>query len=248
MSDSVLNAVVVVLVEPQDTVNIANVIRAMKNMGVSSLRLVRPVEFDPWRIEGVAHDTEDIVDRIRHADTLDEAIADCVRVAGFSARRRAAKREVLDPAAAATDLLAHAAGGPVALLFGREDKGLSNDELDRASVVVTIPTTEHKSLNLSQAVLLALYELHRAAGDATRTIPPPRHDSPPATAEQFERLFAELDKALRAIDFFKTRYPEHVMRSVRSLTYRAIPDAREIELLRATAIEVQRALERARRS
>jgi TrmH family RNA methyltransferase len=246
MPDSILDAIRVVLVEPQDPVNIAGTIRAMKNMGLSALRLVRPCAYDPYRIEGVAHDTEDIVDGMVHCDTLDEAVADCVFVAGYSARRRAAKRPVIDPRAATADLLAAARRGPVALLFGREDKGLSNDELDRAHAVVTIPTTAHKSLNLAQAVLIAAYELHVAAGDATRVLPPPKHDAPPAAAIQFERLFAEVERALTTIDFFKTRYPEHVMRSVRTLAYRAAPDAREIELLRATAIEVQRAMDRAR--
>ena len=92
----------VVLFEPQDPINIAATIRAMKNMGVSSLRLVRPVAYDPYRLIGVAHDTEDIIEAIQHFDSLDDALADCVRVAGFTARRRAAKREIATPEAAAT--------------------------------------------------------------------------------------------------------------------------------------------------
>jgi TrmH family RNA methyltransferase len=246
MAESILGQIRIVLAEPQDPVNIAGTIRAMKNMGLATLRLVRPCEYDPWRIEGVAHDTEDIVDGIVHFDTLDEAVADCIFVAGYSARRRAAKRPVIDPRAATEQLLVEAQRGPVALLFGREDKGLSNEELDRAHAVVTIPTTAHKSLNLAQAVLIAAYELHIAAGDATRVLPPPKHDAPPAAAIQFERLFAEVERALVTIDFLKTRWPEHVLRSVRSMAFRAAPDAREIELLRAMAIEVQRAMDRAR--
>jgi tRNA C32,U32 (ribose-2'-O)-methylase TrmJ len=106
--------------------------------------------------------------------------------------------------------------------------------------VATIPTTDYASLNLSQAVLVAAYELHLAAGDATRTIAPPKHDAPPPTAEQWEQTFADIERALVIIDFFKTRYPEHVLRSVRSLMFRAAPDARELTLLRAMAIEVAR--------
>ncbi|HEX6964482.1 MAG TPA: RNA methyltransferase [Gemmatimonadaceae bacterium] len=241
MTESRLRNVCVVLDEPQDPVNIAAVVRAMKNMGVSALRLVNPVAYDSTRIEGVAHGTRDIVGGIRHFDSLDAALADCVRVAGFTARRRAAKREVLEPRAAAEDLLSYADSGPVAVLFGREDKGLSNSALDRAHIVVTIPTTEHASLNLAQAVVIALYELHRAAPEASRTVAPPRKDAPPATVAQFERLFAAAEQTLVAIDFFKTRYPEHIMRTLRSLAHRAAPDAREIELLRAMAIEAGRA-------
>ncbi|MGH7720255.1 MAG: RNA methyltransferase, partial [Gemmatimonadaceae bacterium] len=180
----------VVLVEPQDPVNIAATVRAMKNMGIHALRLVRPAPYEPSRIEGVAHDTADLVAGIRHFDSLDDAIADCVRVAGFTARRRAAKRAAATPRDAALDLIAHAPAGTVALLFGREDHGLPNAALDRAHLVVTIPTTGHASLNLAQAVLIALYELHLAAPSLSRTLAPPRKDAPPAPAVQFERLFA----------------------------------------------------------
>ena len=246
MSEPVLAEGCVVLLEPRDPVNIAAVVRAMKNMGVHRLRLVDPAPYDANQIRRVAHGTDDIVATIRHCATLDDALADCVRVAGYTARRRAAKRQVVDAATAAADLVRHAALGPVALLFGREDRGLSNDALDRAHIVVTIPTTEHASLNLAQAVLLALYELHKAAPDLTRSLAPPRKDAPPASGTHFERFFDDAERALAAIDFFKTRYPEHVMRTVRSLTYRAGPDAREIELLRAMAIEVIRTIERVR--
>jgi tRNA/rRNA methyltransferase/tRNA (cytidine32/uridine32-2'-O)-methyltransferase len=245
MPETLLDTVCVVLHEPQDPVNIAATVRAMKNMGIQRLRLVRPIYYEANRIEGVAHDTREIVDRIRHFDDLDEALADCVHVAGFTARRRAAKRTIVEPRTAADALLARAADGPVAVLFGREDAGLPNEALDRCHLVVTIPTTAHASLNLAQAVLVALYELHLAAGDASRSLPPPRDDAPPATAAQFERLYADIERALVSIDFFKTRYPEHILRSVRSLAVRAAPDAREIELVRAMAIEVVRALARA---
>ena len=244
---SPLDAVRVVLYEPQDPVNIAATVRAMKNMGVSTLRLVRPVAYDPWRLEGIAHDTGDIVERIEAFDDLPSALAGCVRVAGFTARRREAKREVVRPREAAVELLGFAADGPVAVLFGREDTGLPNDALDQAHVVVTIPTTAHASLNLAQAVLVALYELHLAAGDRTRRILPARKSAPAASHEQFEMYFADAERALSAIDFFKTRNAEHVMRGVRSLAFRARPDQRELSLLRAMAIEVVRFLRRTAR-
>jgi len=216
----------------------------MANMGVAELRLVRPVAYDPNLIEVVAHDTRSIVARIRHADDLDQALADCVDVIGYTARRRAAKRPVLPPRAAAARSIDRADAGPVALLFGREDHGLPNAALDRAHAVATIPTTAHASLNLAQAVMIALYEVHVAAAEATRQLAPPRHDAPAATAEQYELLFTDTERALRAIDFFKTRFAEHVLRSLRSLTFRAAPDAREITLARAIAIEVLRTLDR----
>jgi len=241
---SALDSVCVVLVEPQDPVNIAAVVRAMRNMDVRQLRLVNPVEYDPSRVERVAHDTRDIVAHIKHFDSLDAAIADCVFVTGFTARRRKAKWKLTSPREVASPMLAAAAEGSVAIFFGREDHGLSNESLDRAHAIVTIPTGDHPSLNLAQAVLIALYELHIAA-DASRILAPPRKDAPPASAEQLQRFFADAGESLATIDFFRTRNEELVLRSLRSLTYRAAPDAREIDLMRSLAIEFMRAIERA---
>lgn len=247
MSETLLASVVVLLYQPQDPVNIGATVRAMKNMGVSRLRLVRPVEYEAERLEGIAHGTMDLIERIEHFDSFDDAVADCVRAVGFTARRRAAKLRVIDPKAAAAELLEAAGDGNVALVFGREDSGLPNEILDRVHASVTIPTTEHASLNLAQAVLIGLYELHLAAADATRTLAPPRKDAPPATNAQFEQFFGDTQQALTAIEFFKTRYPEHIMRTLRSLTFRAAPNARELSLIRAMAIEVMNFLERTRR-
>jgi tRNA/rRNA methyltransferase/tRNA (cytidine32/uridine32-2'-O)-methyltransferase len=248
MPESLLENVVVVLYEPLDPVNIAGTVRAMKNMGVATLRLVRPVAYEPVRLEGIAHGTMDLIERIAHHDEFDDAIADCVRAVGFTARRRAAKWRVIDPKQAAGELLELAGDGKVALVFGREDSGLPNEIIDRLHAAVTIPTTDHASLNLAQAVLIGLYELHLGAADATRTLAPPRKAAPPPTAEQLEQYFADAARALEAIEFFKTRHAEHIMRTVRSLTMRAGPDARELSLIRAMAIEVVRYMERTART
>lgn len=247
MPESCLDRIRVVLFETQDLVNVAAVVRAMKNMGVSDLRLVNAVPLDAWRIQGIAHDTGDVLARAREHATLDEAIADCVLVAAFTARHRAARWAVSTPREIVDRLLEAAVDGPVALMFGREDRGLPNEALDRAQVHVTIPTTGYASLNLAQAVMVALYELHLAAGDATRARKPPRKDAPPPEVIELERFHADAEAALRAIDFFKTRYPEHVLRAVRSLVARADPNARELSLMRAMAIEVVKNLERVRR-
>jgi tRNA/rRNA methyltransferase/tRNA (cytidine32/uridine32-2'-O)-methyltransferase len=236
-----------VLHEPQDPVNIAATIRAMKNMGLADLRLVRPVAYDPFRLEGIAHNTRDVIDRIRTFDSFDAAVHDCVRLVGFTARRRAAKWRIIDPRQSAAELLEHATHGPVAMVFGREDSGLPNEILDRVHAAVVIPTSEHSSMNLAQAVLVAAYELHLTAGDATRTLAPPRKDAPPATDTQLEQYYADVQRSLEAIQFFKTRQVEHIMRTVRSLTVRASPDARELSLMRAMAIEVVNYLQRIRK-
>jgi TrmH family RNA methyltransferase len=248
MTSPRLSQTCVVLFEPQNHVNIAATLRAMANMGVDCLRLVRPVPYDPYQIEGIAHGTGRLIEQIRAFETFDDAVADCVYTAGFTARRRAAKWRIVDPKRAAVELLERAEDGPVAMVFGREDNGLPNEVLDRLHVVVTIPTTEHASLNLAQAVLVGLYELHLAAGDATRTLAPPRKATPPPTSAELEQFFTDAQRALTAIDFFKTRNVEHIMRTVRSMTARAAPDSRELSLARSIALEVMNYLARTGRT
>lgn len=244
---SVLHRVAIVLNKPQDPVNIAAVVRVMKNFGFVDLRLVAPVAYDPWRIEGVAHGTRDLVERIRHFDTLDEALADCVFVAAFGAKRRAHRWPVTEPRALAPVMIEKSESGTVALLFGQEDHGLPNAAIDAAQVLVRIPTTEHASLNLAQAVLVAAYELHLEAGDATREVARHKHHAALPKHDEWERALGDIDRALAAIAFYRTRNPEHIMRSVRSLLNRAGPDSRELTLVRAMGIEVLRTLDRVRR-
>jgi TrmH family RNA methyltransferase len=234
-----------VLVEPQDLVNIAGAFRIAKNFGLEQVRLVTPREFDAYRIEGIAHNTADLVaGATRHA-TLEEAISDCVWVVALTARERRAKRTVLRPAAAAEQLTIRAGGGTVAVVAGREDKGLTNAELDRCHALVTIPTSaSYRSLNLQQAVAIMAYECWRARAGEGPGLKGPRRPAGAATADQQERLFADWERALGAIDFFKTRQPEFVMRSLREMLFRADLDGREATLLRAMALEVVRYLER----
>jgi TrmH family RNA methyltransferase len=233
------------LVNPQDIVNIASAVRIAKNFGIEQIRLVNPEVFDPYRIEGIAHNTADLVARVEILGSLEAAIQDCVFTAVLTARERAAKRRVLRPREAAVALLEEASAGPVAVVAGREDSGLTNAELDLCHALVTIPTDPaHSSLNLAQAVAIMAYESWVAAGGEAMPLKPPRNQADPATAGQLETLFADWTRALWAIDFFKTRRPEHVMRSFREMVYRAGLDGREASLLRAMGIEVVRFLER----
>jgi tRNA/rRNA methyltransferase/tRNA (cytidine32/uridine32-2'-O)-methyltransferase len=241
--------ILVVLHEPQDLVNIAHVVRAMKNFGFKDLRLVSPRVYEAYRVEGIAHQTHDVLARVRQFDTLDAALADCVHVVGFTARGRTAKRNLQRPREAAGEIAAAATAGWVALLFGREDKGLSNEALDRCHRIVTIPSSpSYASLNLGHAVVLMLYELALARGDETRPFKPPRRVVESATVEEIERLFADAEQALESIEFFKFRNREHIMRTVREITHRVPLDQREAKLLRAMAIEVVKYRERLARS
>ena len=234
---------VVVLHRPRDLVNIASVIRIMKNFALRDLRLVAPAEYDAFRVEGIAHKTGDVLKRVVVFDALDQALADCHHVVGFTARQRSAKRNAQRPREAAGEVLAVSEATLVALVFGPEDRGLTNDELDRCHRIVTIPTSaDYASLNLAQAVAVMAYELFLARG--TPPLKPPRRAAEPATQEQLERLFADAHQALEAIDFFKTRNPEPVMRTVREILHRTPLDAREVELARAMCIEAAKRVRR----
>jgi TrmH family RNA methyltransferase len=239
---------ILVLVNPQDIVNIASAVRIAKNFGIEQMRLVDPEVFDPYRIEGIAHNTADFVARIEILDSLEAAIADCVFTAVLTGRERAAKRRMLRPHEAAGVLVEEAAAGPVAVVAGREDSGLTNAELDLCHALITISTDPgHSSLNLAQAVAIMAYETWIARGGEGFPVKPPRNQAAPATSAQLEELFTDWSRALEAIDFFKTRVPQHVMRSFRELVFRAEPDGREASLLRAMGIEVVRYLERQRK-
>jgi TrmH family RNA methyltransferase len=133
---------------------------------------------------------------------------------------------------------------PIALVFGREDAGLSNEDLDRCDRVLTIPADPRSSsLNLAQAALLVLYEI-RLAASAAEPLPRPRRTAPPAATADMDALFRSWNEMLEAIDFFKTRHPPAILRTLRAVARRAGLDAREAKLLRAVAIEVRKTVSR----
>ena len=232
------------LYRTQDLINIASVVRAMKNFGLRDLRLVSPEEYTPHRIEGIAHKTGDLLKRVQVIDDLDQALADCVHVVGLTARQRSAKRNVQRPDEAAHELIVLARERMVAVLLGPEDKGLANKELDRCHRTVTIDTNvKHPSLNLAQAFTIMAYEMFKA-GPGPSPFKAPRKLADAASNAQLEELFEDAEQALWAIDFFKTRKPKNIMRTIREIAHRVPIDERETKLLRAMCLEVVRYLDR----
>ena len=242
---AVLDRIVIVLSHPQDVVNVAAIIRAMKNMGLGRLRLVQPDDFDAHRIEGIAHRTDEIVVATRFFDTLEEAVADAVLVVGTTARARTAGRNYDRPRAVMSTVVQRASTGPVAIVFGREDRGLTNEELDLCDHVVIVPTdTGYSSLNLAQAALILMYELFLCAGGGTEDLPRGRRATRSATREELEEMFEALETGLRRIEFFKARKPESVMRTLRTILGQAHLDLRESRLIRAVGFEIGHYLDR----
>jgi tRNA (cytidine32/uridine32-2'-O)-methyltransferase len=238
---------VVVLNETQDIVNIAGAMRAMMNMGLYRLRLVKPALFDAYRIAGIAHGSEPYLERVEFFDTLDDALADVLHSVGTTARWRTAQFVWQHPREAAPELLALPATDekPIALVFGREDSGLTTEQIDRLDRLITVPTNpKHPSLNLAQAVLLVAYELRMAAEGSETALPTSRRTAPPATTAELNALFEDVETSLGLIDFFKKRQPEMIMRTVRVAARNARLNQRQAKLFRAMAIEVRKYVQR----
>jgi TrmH family RNA methyltransferase len=240
-AEAILDRVHVVLDEPQDLVNIAAVIRLMKNMGLSRLRVVNPAEWDAWRITGIAHRTDDLVEATEHFESLDDALADCVLVVGTSARARTAHRNYGYAREWAGRLASAARNGKVALVFGREDRGLSNEALDRCDGVAVIPTFgDYSSLNMAQAAMILAYEISLSARGDLPPLPRGKRMMGPATRDRLETMFHALEGGLDRVEFFRARKAESVMRTFRTLFARAELDQHEAGLVQAFGFEVQK--------
>ena len=245
MRPDILANVVVVLDHPQNLVNIAGAVRAMKNMGLRRLRLVNPAEYDTWRIGGIAHRSDDVTEEAQIFDSLPAALADTLHVVGTTARARTAQRNYVRPRDVGPVVVERAQHGLVALLFGREDRGLGNEALDLCHSVAIIPTDpDYSSLNLAQATLLLAYEVFLASEGDLGPLPRGRRSTRPATVEELENTYAALEQGLQRIDFFKARTPEAIMRTIRTVVSRAEPDLQEAGILRAIGFEIGAYLDR----
>ncbi len=251
MDRRVLNQTSVILVEPQDDINIGTAVRAGRNFGIESVRLVRPAEADPKKILISAPRSEEQIERIERFEELDKALGDCVLTLGMTARQRSASWRVLEPRQAAREVVEASRRGRIGLLFGREDSGLPNEVIDRCHAVVTIPTDpDYSSLNLGQAVTVLGWEIFRAAqnidtsGVALKDVRP-HSEFEAAPMAGLERMFDQAEEALDAIGFFKADTNEHIMRSVRGVFLRADLDSRELAIWHGIFKEVVAYLERA---
>jgi TrmH family RNA methyltransferase len=240
--------VVLVLVETTDAVNVGGVVRAMANTGFLRLRLVSPVDFDPWHVVGIAHYTQHILDASERFETLPSAVADRQLVLGLTGRHHRIERNALAfPTAMARVRDAARRGEAVAIVFGREDWGMSNNMLDACHAITTIPTNPaYPSLNLAQAVLLVLYQLFQAASGLEQAYRPPRRASGAAPSALLEAMFADLERMLDAIELLDNRPRVSVLRALRVALFRAHLSVREASLFRAVFIEVRKYVHRMR--
>ena len=232
----------IVLVGTQHPGNIGSAARALKTMGLSRLALVAPERYPHPEALALAAGADDVLAAASlHAD-LAAAVADCRLVLGCTARSRRVALEEQAPREAAVRLHATAAGGAeVALVFGRERTGLTNEELQLCHGAVHIPANpEYSSLNLAAAVQVLAYELRLAALAALPAAASTTDGDLPASHAQMESFFAQLAETLDAIDFHKGRAPESAMRKLRRLFLRAGLDDREVRILRGILADAQR--------
>lgn len=231
----------IVLVNTSHPGNIGAAARAMKTMGLTDLYLVSPAEFPHPKADEMASGATDVLANARVVQTLDEAIGDCTLVVGASARIRAIPWPLLSPRQMAEKVKQEAEASQTAILFGCEQSGLSNDELQRCNLHIHIPANPaYSSLNLAAAVQVVSYELRIASlndNNESET-----WDYRFATADEMEKFYQHLQTVLIEIDFLKLSAPRKLMTRLRRLFFRARPDVMEMNILRGMLTAVQEAL------
>ena len=233
----------IVLVETSHPGNIGAVARAMKNMSLEELVLVKPKQFPHAEASARASGAEDLLSRARVTDSLSVALQGCGLVLATTSRERDQYFRVTDARAAARRAVEHAAQSPVAILFGSERTGLTNEELRYAHALLAIPANPvYPSLNIAMAVQIVAYEIMCARLEngqrAPRSITSP--SVPLAGPEELDRMYAHLAEVLEQIDFRdRTQSGTHLMKRLRRLLQRAEPDINEVHILRGIFTAVQ---------
>jgi len=228
----------IVLVETSHPGNIGAAARAMKNMCLQQLYLVKPQHYPSEEATSRASGADDLLAEAKVFDSLDEALVGCRLVIGTSARPRTVSWPVLSPREASLKLIDEACFDQVALVFGREKSGLTNSELDRCNYLVHIPTNQaYSSLNLGAAVQVLGYEIYLASlQDKT---PQSEVERDLATADMLQGFHEHLVRALDDVGFTDPNQSEKLLRRLRNLFQRARPDKDEINILRGILSAMQ---------
>jgi len=209
--------------------NIGAAARAMKTMGLHHLYLINPRQFPDAQAEAMAAGAGDLLRDAVVCSSMDEALRGAVFTVAMTARMRDISMEVRTPREAMPLVLRQAASHPVALLFGTEMSGLTNDETGKAQLLVNIPANpDFSSLNLAAAVQVVCYEL----GVAAQSHLPDKPEIVPATYEQVEGFYSHMEKTLLEIGFLTTQNPARLMQRLRRLYARTRLEPEEINILR----------------
>lgn len=240
-----LSNIRIVLVETSHTGNMGSAARAMKTMGLSSLYMVNPLVKPDSQAISLSAGASDVIGNAKIVNTLDEALVGCSLVVGTSARSRALPWPMLEPRECGERSVESAKTTPVALLFGCERIGLTNEDLQKCNYQVCIPANpEYSSLNLAMAVQIIAYEVrvaHLALLEAVKpqveceeTLYPPVDD--------LERFYQHLEKTLSKAGFIRQVHPGQVMSKLRRLFARARPESQELQILRGILTSIEKTI------
>jgi tRNA/rRNA methyltransferase len=230
----VLDNIAIVLHKPHFPENIGAAARVGLNMGIKRLVVVDPYDCDLTRVLKMAtHEAEEVVARMEVVDDLEDALAPYRYIVGTTARTGSHRQTVRNPRVVAEELISISQNNETALLFGPEDRGLSNSELKYCHTLVTIPTAEFSSLNLAQAVMVLAYEVFLASAE------PPEIFTPRlANSKELENMYRHLTDTLAKIHFINRENPEYWMKGVRRFFSRVGLRAREIKIIRGICRQI----------
>jgi tRNA/rRNA methyltransferase len=229
-----LDNIAVVLIQPQIPENIGAAARAMSNMGLSRLVLVRPKNCDLCRVLKTATGTSvDLVEQMEVFDDIREALAPYQVIAGTTARTGSLRPTLSRPRGLARDLVTLSQNNLAAVLFGPEDRGLSNEHLRYCHTIVTIPTASFSSLNLAQAVMVVCYEIFMAGREGSPEVEPRL-----ANSFELEGMYDHLREVLTRIGFLDPQNPEHWLLNIRRFLSRLPLRAREVRIIRGVCRQI----------
>jgi len=252
--------IVIILVEPQHPGNVGATARAMKNMGLSRLTLVNPPAWDPETARWMAPGCDDLLSSIRHVATVEEALQDVTFAVASTARHRKQRQPVMEPAELVRKVYKSEPSQVTGILFGREDFGLATTDVNRCAALLRIPTPEHASLNLAQAVLIvchALFEGGRERGliasgrtlggsrgtNTTAGVSTKSARDDPADLTQVEPAVMELLGLLERVGYLRGTRPDKVVLTARQALQRAQISRRHTEALRGMVKRIGWALD-----
>lgn len=231
MTDQIFNHIRIVLCQTSHPGNIGSTARAMKTMGLSRLYLVRPKHFPDGEAKALAVNAADLLDSAVVTQTLEEALADCQFVIGVSGKQRSLSQQVITVREAAGEVKNIATHQEVALVFGTEMSGLSNEEADRCHMLATIPANpEYTSLNLAQAVQIMCYELRMTI--TTGELHYQEKAAELASQDDLERFYEHMREVLEQIGYINPRAPKKLFERLRRMYGRTRLEKEEVNLLR----------------
>lgn len=229
-----LENIAVVLRGPRFPENIGAAARAMRNMGLSRLIVVEPELLDMERMCKMAtHEARDIIENMQTAPSLEAALGAFTYIVGTTARLGGIRQTLRAPRTMAEELVPLSQKNQIALLFGPEDRGLTNEDLRFCHMLVNIPTFEFKSLNLAQAVMVMCYEIFNAALDKAPPVTPKM-----ANRHELDAMYAGLKETLIAIDYINPENPDYFMFNIRQAFNRLKLKSREVQIIRGLIRQV----------